>query len=75
MLHCVSVFCVSEDCNAFQTSGNTNQQSSVTLFYSVVFVVLNKVLLVVHLLSYVWYLDSAVIINHFCFCAAILSFM
>jgi len=36
--------------NAFETSGNTNQQPIVTLFYSLVFMVLNQVILAIYLL-------------------------
>jgi hypothetical protein len=53
MWHCitgVSVSCCFKGMNAFETSGNTDQQPIVTLFYSLVFMVLNQVILAVYLL-------------------------
>lgn len=62
--------------NAFEISGNTTQQPIGTLFYSLVFMVLNQVLLAVYFPLYVWYPGAVLIFNHFFFfCAAILAFM
>jgi hypothetical protein len=78
MWHCVTGVGVSwcyQRLTACETSGNTNQQTIVTLLYSLVFMVLNQVVLTVYLPLYVWYPSAVLIINHFCLYDAILAYM